>query len=91
MVVKAVKKKGKVVSPFKSPTIGNLQIQSRVSPGGVRMFKKGGMVKKTGIAKIHKGEMVVPKKKVKKVKKAMKRQFNEKAYESARKKAFGIK
>ena len=35
-------------------------------------YKKGGMVKKTGKAKVHKGEMVVPKKKVKKVKKAMK-------------------
>ena len=39
---------------------------------GVDSYKKGGMVKKTGLAYLHKGEMVVPKKDVNKVKKAMK-------------------
>lgn len=36
-----------------------------------RSMKKGGMVKKTGIHYLHKGEMVVPVKDVKKVKKAL--------------------
>lgn len=35
-------------------------------------FKKGGKVKKTGKYKLHKGEVVVPVKKVKKMKKVMK-------------------
>tara|TARA_R110000803_G_scaffold129070_3_gene196411 strand:+ start:669 stop:782 length:114 start_codon:yes stop_codon:yes gene_type:complete len=34
-------------------------------------MKKGGMVKKTGIHYLHKGEMVVPVKNVSKVKKAL--------------------
>lgn len=40
-------------------------------------YKKGGKVKKTGIAKVHKGERVLTKKQTKK-------------YESSRKKHFGI-
>lgn len=36
-------------------------------------FKKGGKVKKTGVAKVHKGEHVIPKHKVKKVKKILNR------------------
>ena len=35
-------------------------------------LKKGGMIKKTGVYKLHKGEMVVPVKNVEKVKKALK-------------------
>jgi len=30
-------------------------------------YKKGGVVKKTGLAKVHKGELVIPTKTVKKV------------------------
>jgi len=41
-------------------------------PGVLGSFKKGGKVKKTGKYKLHKGEMVVPAKKVKKMKKVMK-------------------
>lgn len=37
----------------------------------ISSFKKGGMVKKTGLARVHAGEMVVPKSRVKAVKKAM--------------------
>lgn len=48
-------------------------------------FKKGGKVKKTGNYKLHKGEKVVPVKKVKKGK-----SFNGGAFESARKKYFGL-
>jgi hypothetical protein len=39
--------------------------------GGYYGFKDGGMVPKTGRAKVHKGELVVPKKDVKKTKAAM--------------------
>jgi hypothetical protein len=39
----------------------------------VPSFKKGGKVKKTGLAYVHKGEKVIPKNKVKKVKKALKK------------------
>ena len=35
-------------------------------------LKSGGMIKKTGVYKLHKGEMVVPVKNVEKVKKAIK-------------------
>ena len=40
--------------------------------GSMLPFKKGGMVKKTGVAKLHAGEMVVPKHLVKKVSKSLK-------------------
>lgn len=36
-------------------------------------YKKGGKVKKTGLAKLHKGEVVVPKKKVKKLPRVMRK------------------
>lgn len=42
------------------------------APSNVDSYKKGGMVKKTGLAYLHKGEMVIPKKDVKKVKKMLK-------------------
>jgi copper homeostasis protein CutC len=36
-----------------------------ILPGGtiVKSFKKGGLVKKTGLAKVHKGEIILPAKK----------------------------
>jgi hypothetical protein len=37
------------------------------------MYKKGGTVKKTGIALVHKGELIIPASKVKSVKKLMKK------------------
>ena len=43
---------------------------SRIGPVS---YKKGGRVKRTGLAKLHRGELVVPRKKVKRVKRAMKR------------------
>jgi hypothetical protein len=61
----------------------------------VGSFKKGGKVKKTGMAKVHKGEVVVPKKTVKgksfkQVKKAVRgRKFNQKAYDRQSAKVFG--
>jgi hypothetical protein len=36
------------------------------SDGGIPQFKKGGMVKKTGLAKVHKGERVLTKSQTKK-------------------------
>ena len=42
--------------------------------GGYYGFKDGGMVGKTGLAKVHKGELVVPKKDVKKVKAVMRKE-----------------
>lgn len=36
-------------------------------------YKKGGRVKRTGLARLHKDEYVVPKRKVKRMKRAMKR------------------
>lgn len=39
----------------------------------VGMYKKGGTVKKTGIALVHKGELIIPASKVKSVKKLMKK------------------
>ena len=36
-------------------------------------YKKGGRVKRTGLARLHKGERVIPRSKVKRVEKMMKR------------------
>lgn len=36
-------------------------------------YKKGGRVKKTGLARLHRGELVIPRNKVKRVKKAMRK------------------
>jgi SLT domain-containing protein len=36
-------------------------------------YKRGGKVKRTGLARLHKGEVVVPRNKVKKYRKAMRR------------------
>ena len=41
--------------------------------GSIPMYKKGGTVKKTGIALVHKGELIIPASKVKAVKKLMKK------------------
>jgi hypothetical protein len=41
--------------------------------GKIPSYKKGGRVKATGLAKLHKGERVVPKNKVKSVEKAMRK------------------
>ena len=37
-------------------------------------FKNGGMVRKTGLAKVHKGEVVIPKTRVQAVEKAVKKE-----------------
>lgn len=47
---------------------GNL---NRQQPLNLPNYRKGGKVKKTGPARLHKGEVVVPRGKVKKVKKAV--------------------
>ena len=49
----------------------------------LKKFKKGGKVKKTGAAILHKGERVLNKKQAKK--------WNQKKWDKARKSAFGIK
>lgn len=51
--------------------------------GNMKKFKKGGKVKKTGPAIVHKGERILNKKQTKR--------FDSKKYDNARKKAFGIK
>ncbi len=43
----------------------------------VPSYKKGGKVKKTGLALVHKGERIVPKKKVESVEQFMKRRNKE--------------
>lgn len=43
--------------------------------GNLLPFEKGGMVKHTGAAKLHSGEMVVPKKYVKDVPKSLKKKI----------------
>ena len=58
--------------PDPTPTGTTRHARITEETAGVDSYKKGGMVKKTGLAYLHKGEMVVPKKDVNKVKKAMK-------------------
>ena len=52
----------------KSADSGDPEVSSKPPPS----MKKGGMVKKTGLYKLHKGELVVPTRNVTKVKKALK-------------------
>lgn len=90
---------GNQTTPAKSQPkgSGSLDAASKSNPSGkVKGYKKGGKVKKTGLAKLHKGEVVVPKKTVKgksfkQVKKAVKgkKKFNQRAYDKQSKKVFG--
>ena len=50
---------GKKDSNVKTPTPQKVEISGTSSPPS---FKRGGMVKKTGMAKVHKGERVLTKK-----------------------------
>ena len=68
-----VNKKEKVIANRKNPNyFKDLK--------NIRGYKKGGKVKKTGIAKVHKGERVLTKKQAKK--------FDAKKYEKVKKKVF---
>jgi hypothetical protein len=51
----------------------DMKRQSKGVAGAMPQYKKGGMVKKTGVALVHKGEKVIPKKDVKRTSKAMKK------------------
>ena len=42
-------------------------------PSSIPGYRKGGTVRKTGLAKVHRGELVIPKNKARKVKKLLKR------------------
>ena len=46
--------------------------------GSMLPFKKGGIVRRTGAAKLHAGEMVIPKAMVKKVPKSLKAEIKRK-------------
>lgn len=61
-------------------TIGHQKEGSAIGAtlGGFLPFKKGGMVRKTGLAKLHAGEMVVPKEMVHKVPKSLKAEIKRK-------------
>ena len=63
---------GKEVSRSLSGATAN-QIEMAGTVPLVGMYKKGGTVKKTGIALVHKGELIIPASKVKAVKKLMKK------------------
>lgn len=63
---------GKEVSRSLSGATAN-QIEMAGTVPLVGMYKKGGTVKKTGIALVHKGELIIPASKVKSVKKLMKK------------------
>ena len=63
---------GKEVSRSLSGATAN-QIQMAGTVPLVGMYKKGGTVKKTGIALVHKGELIIPASKAKSVKKLMKK------------------
>ena len=63
---------GKEVSRALSGATAN-QVKMAGTVPLVGMYKKGGTVKKTGIALVHKGELIIPASKVKSVKKLMKK------------------
>ncbi len=77
------KKKG--ISPKKAKQKQAIAIalsEARKSGAKIPKYKKGGKVKKTGMAMVHKGERVLTKKQAKK--------FDSKRYEMARRKHFGM-
>ena len=47
--------------------------QTKGVAGAIPSYKKGGKIHKTGLARLHKGERVIPKSKVHKVEKAMRK------------------
>lgn len=49
------------------------QPSKQSAPPKAPSYKKGGMVRKTGLAKLHAGEKVIPKKDVKRTEKAVKK------------------
>lgn len=63
---------GKQVSRAISGAASN-QVKMAGSVPIVGMYKKGGVVRKTGLALVHKGELIIPTSKVKSVKKLMKK------------------
>ena len=72
-MVNRMKKAGRVVSMLKNTTSGLLgknlsrainqsaldQVEAYNSPNPIPGYAKGGKVKRTGIAKVHKGELVL--------------------------------
>lgn len=46
---------------------------ARSGPVSYGSYKRGGKVRKTGLARVHRGERVIPRKKVKRVEKAMRK------------------
>lgn len=66
-------KKAPIVAPSNNLAVDELdayeaEVRSR---NKLPRYKKGGVVKKTGLAKVHKGEVVVPAKKVKQSEKSI--------------------
>jgi hypothetical protein len=63
---------------FSSPLRGSGK--AAVGGASIKGYKKGGKVKKTGVAKVHKGERVLNKKQAQKFEKAKKQAFGIKKY-----------
>jgi hypothetical protein len=63
---------GRSLASSGQDTMNRAQDQRAASIGPVQ-YSRGGKVRKTGLARIHKGERVIPRSKVKKVERLMKR------------------
>lgn len=63
---------GSVGKKYGGKTGGKIGSTLGRAAGSLIPFKKGGMVKKTGAALVHKGELVIPAKMVKHVSKSLK-------------------
>ena len=73
----ALERGGSAIAKTGSAMIENAREQAasnmnRQTPVNLPSYRRGGKVRKTGVARVHKGEYVVPRSKVKKVKRAMK-------------------
>lgn len=70
------RRQGGVIQPENMPNLAEVprtSVEEPRTPNRVSAeFKKGGLVKKTGLAKVHKGELVIPANRVKAVEKAVK-------------------
>jgi hypothetical protein len=49
----------------KAPKVGNLPTSTRQVPDFVGSYKRGGKIRKTGMAKVHRGERVLSKRQAK--------------------------
>ena len=68
---KALRAGGRSLNQSGQSTLESVREQAAANVSRGDSYKRGGRVKRTGLAKVHRGERVIPKSKVKRVEKMM--------------------